>query len=50
MLGKELVGTLAKNPVTHVSLPLYPALFVEADNGTGFVMSFQLMHHMIIGH
>ena len=39
VLGKELVGTLAKNPVTHVSLPLYPALFVEADNGTGFVMS-----------
>ena len=39
VLGKELVGTLAKNPVTHVSLPLYPALFVEAVNGTGFVMS-----------
>ncbi|MGB6673404.1 MAG: leucine--tRNA ligase [Candidatus Nitrosopolaris sp.] len=39
VLGKELVGTLAKNPVTHISLPLYPALFVEADNGTGFVMS-----------
>ena len=39
VLGKELVGTLAKNPVTHVSLPIYPALFVEADNGTGFVMS-----------
>ena len=39
VLGKELVGRLAKNPVTHVSLPLYPALFVEADNGTGFVMS-----------
>jgi leucyl-tRNA synthetase len=39
VLGKELVGTLAKNPVTHVSLPIFPALFVEADNGTGFVMS-----------
>jgi leucyl-tRNA synthetase len=39
VLGKELVGTLAKNPVTHVSIPIYPALFVEADNGTGFVMS-----------
>jgi len=39
VLGNELVGTLAKNPVTHVSLPIYPALFVEADNGTGFVMS-----------
>lgn len=39
VLGKEIIGILAKNPVTHTSLPLYPALFVEADNGTGFVMS-----------
>ncbi|MFZ0510018.1 MAG: leucine--tRNA ligase [Candidatus Nitrosopolaris sp.] len=39
VLGKEIVGTLAKNPVTHASIPLYPALFVEADSGTGFVMS-----------
>src|SRR5438876_7260311 len=37
--GKEMVGTLAKSPVTHVSLPLYPASFVQADSGTGFVMS-----------
>ena len=37
--GKDLVGTLAENPVTRVSFPLYPASFVEADSGTGFVMS-----------
>ena len=39
VLGKEMIGTLAKNPVTHASLPLYPAFFVEVDSGTGFVMS-----------
>jgi len=39
VLGKEIVGTLAKNPITHVWLPLYPASFVQADSGTGFVMS-----------
>lgn len=39
VLGKEIVGTFAKNPVTHVWLPLYPASFVQAASGTGFVMS-----------
>jgi leucyl-tRNA synthetase len=39
VLGKEMIGTLAKNPVTHASLPIYPASFVDADSGTGFVMS-----------
>jgi leucyl-tRNA synthetase len=39
VLGKDIVGTFTKNPITHASLPLYPALFVEADSGTGFVMS-----------
>jgi leucyl-tRNA synthetase len=39
VLGKEMIGILAKNPVTHASLPIYPASFVEADSGTGFVMS-----------
>lgn len=39
VLGKDLIGTMAENPVTRVSFPLYPASFVEADGGTGFVMS-----------
>lgn len=39
VLGSEMIGILAKNPVTHASLPIYPASFVEADSGTGFVMS-----------
>ena len=39
ILGRDLIGTLAANPITGISLPLYPASFVEADSGTGFVMS-----------
>jgi len=39
VLGKEMIGILAKNPATHAWLPIYPASFVEADSGTGFVMS-----------
>ena len=37
--GKEIVGKYAKDPINKVSIPLYPALFVEADIGTGIVMS-----------
>jgi leucyl-tRNA synthetase len=37
--GKEIVGIYAKDPINKVSIPLYPALFVEADIGTGIVMS-----------
>jgi leucyl-tRNA synthetase len=37
--GKEIIGKYAKDPVKKVSIPLYPALFVEAASGTGVVMS-----------
>jgi leucyl-tRNA synthetase len=37
--GKELVGKYVQNPVTNKPLPIYPASFVESDNGTGIVMS-----------
>lgn len=37
--GKEIVGKYAKDPINEVSIPLYPALFVEAAIGTGVVMS-----------
>ena len=36
---KELVGKYVKNPITNNIIPIYPASFVDADNGTGFVMS-----------
>lgn len=39
MKGKELVGKYAKNLVTENIIPIYPASFVESDNGTGIVMS-----------
>jgi leucyl-tRNA synthetase len=37
--GKEIIGKYAKDPIKEVSIPLYPALFVDADSGTGVVMS-----------
>src|SRR6185312_17154905 len=37
--GKELVGKYVQNPVTNKPLPIYPAAFVDPDNGTGIVMS-----------
>ena len=37
--GSEMVGWNATNPLNGTSVPIYPANFVEADNGTGIVMS-----------
>ena len=37
--GREIVGKYVEDPVRKVSIPLYPASFVESDNGTGIVMS-----------
>ena len=34
-----MVGKYVKNPITNNIIPIYPASFVDADNGTGFVMS-----------
>jgi len=37
--GKEIIGKYAKNPVTQLLIPVYPASYVDSDNGTGIVMS-----------
>jgi leucyl-tRNA synthetase len=37
--GKEIIGKSATNPVNNSAVPVYPASFVEADSGTGIVMS-----------
>lgn len=37
--GSEIVGKSATNPVNNSKVPVYPASFVEADSGTGIVMS-----------
>jgi leucyl-tRNA synthetase len=37
--GSEMIGWKATNPVNNASVPIYPAYFVEADSGTGIVMS-----------
>jgi leucyl-tRNA synthetase len=37
--GKEIVGKYVADPIRNVSIPLYPASFVEPDDGTGIVMS-----------
>src|SRR5689334_15804338 len=37
--GKEIIGKHVKDPVKQVSIPVYPASFVESDSGTGIVMS-----------
>jgi leucyl-tRNA synthetase len=37
--GKEIVGKYVEDPIRKVSIPVYPASFVEAKNGTGIVMS-----------
>ena len=36
---KELVGKYVKNTITNDMVPIYPASFVDADSGTGVVMS-----------
>lgn len=37
--GRELIGWSAVNPINNSAVPIYPATFVEADSGTGIVMS-----------
>jgi leucyl-tRNA synthetase len=37
--GIEIIGQSAINPINNSSVPVYPAWFVEADSGTGVVMS-----------
>src|ERR687886_232770 len=37
--GEEIVGKYVNDPIRHISIPLYPASFVEAQSGTGIVMS-----------
>ena len=37
--GEEIVGKYVNDPIRHTSIPLYPASFVEAQSGTGIVMS-----------
>jgi leucyl-tRNA synthetase len=37
--GSEMVGWNVINPLNNASVPIYPASFVEADSGTGIVMS-----------
>jgi leucyl-tRNA synthetase len=37
--GSEMIGWKATNPLNKASVPVYPASFVEADSGTGIVMS-----------
>ncbi|HEX6562311.1 MAG TPA: leucine--tRNA ligase [Nitrososphaera sp.] len=37
--GGEMVGWQLTNPLNGAKVPMYPASFVEADSGTGIVMS-----------
>ena len=37
--GSEIIGGWVINPLNDSSIPIYPASFVEADSGTGIVMS-----------
>lgn len=37
--GRELVGRFVENPVTKARIPVLPATFVDAEAGTGVVMS-----------
>ena len=37
--GSEMVGWEIENPLNREKIPMYPALFVEAESGTGVVMS-----------
>lgn len=39
IMGKEMVGWQLTNPLNNSRVPVYPASFVEADSGTGVVMS-----------
>jgi leucyl-tRNA synthetase len=37
--GSDLVGEVARNPLTDETVPILPATFVDSDFGTGLVMS-----------
>jgi leucyl-tRNA synthetase len=37
--GREIIGWTTTNPVNNSAVQIYPASFVEADSGTGVVMS-----------
>jgi leucyl-tRNA synthetase len=37
--GRNLIGKRVLDPVRHVSIPIYPASFVDPNGGTGIVMS-----------
>jgi leucyl-tRNA synthetase len=37
--GMGIIGQRVINPINNSSVPVYPAWFVEADSGTGIVMS-----------
>ena len=37
--GKDLIGKRVFDPIRHRSIPIFPASFVDPDNGTGIVMS-----------
>lgn len=37
--GTEIIGQTVVNPINNSNVPVYPAWFVEADSGTGIVMS-----------
>ena len=39
VLGREMIGWTAINPVNNSAIPIYPASFVEENSGTGIVMS-----------
>ena len=39
IMGSEMVGWQLTNPLNSAKVPMYPASFVESDNGTGIVMS-----------
>src|SRR4029078_799769 len=37
--GEEIIGKYVKHPIKQVSIPIYPAAFVDGHSGTGIVMS-----------
>lgn len=37
--GKDYVGLFVENPINNVKIPIFPADFVTADEGSGIVMS-----------
>jgi leucyl-tRNA synthetase len=39
LTGKQLVGKYVMDPIRHLSIPVYPASFVDPSSGTGIVMS-----------